>query len=100
MGKKQKARGEERFIPRQRGQRPRYAPKGPTQISPGQRPGKTRENDQTQSPEWALQPIHIEIPTYSFRVCAALSGLGTGRRLFPRALPWADLFRPLRGRDW
>jgi hypothetical protein len=36
----------------------------------------------------------------SFTVCAALSGLGTGRRFFPRALPWADLFRPLRGRDW
>jgi len=31
--------------------------------------------------------------------CRALSGLFCGDRGIPRALPWADLLRPLRGRD-
>ena len=36
----------------------------------------------------------------SCSVCAALSGLETGWRFFPRALPWAGLFGPFGARTW
>jgi hypothetical protein len=79
-----------------RGSPPRFAPKGPQQISPGQRPGN---RSPTQIPALSGRNRHPPRPVRSWWSCAARSGLGRGIPPGPRALPWADLLRPLRGRD-
>ena len=66
----------------------RLAPKGPKHTSPGQRPGK-RGKKRT-CPERAKQNV-------AGGFCFARSGLPkcyAGRG--PRAMPWADMLRPLR----
>jgi hypothetical protein len=66
------------------------APKGPEQISPGQRPGGHRASPTTASPEGARQR---DVPAGSPSWRPFRAGIG-GRPRFPRALPGADLFGP------
>src|SRR5208337_980189 len=69
------------------------APKGPRQISPGQRPGNLGTTLLR-----ALKGRNGGDITRTF-TCTALSGLAVGGNSpsLPRALPWADLSWPLRG---
>ena len=66
-----------------------FAPKGQRHNSPGHRPGKTNEG-RFLSPEGATQKCngHLVMP---------FQGVGIVFPSEPRALPWADLFWPLRG---
>jgi hypothetical protein len=74
-----------------RGRVGNLAPKGPKQISPGQRPGTATIN-----PIRALKGRYNRVRAVP---CAALSGLLCLGASVPRALPWADLLQPLRGKD-
>ena len=78
-----------------------FAPKGQPQISPGQRPG-CRDNEVPV----ALKGRNKERTEAVSPACCAPSGLEFSRRSRPRAalrgerrsaLPWADLWLPLRG---
>jgi len=65
-----------------------FAPKGPRQISPGQRPG--------------YGDVHQIVGALKGRNTAAIVSPFQGSRfvrfpLFPRALPWAGMWLPLRG---
>ena len=71
-----------------------FAPKGPKQSSPGQRPGNLGTTLLR-----ALKGRNGGDITRTF-TCTALSGLAVGGNSpssLPRALPWADLSWPLRG---